>query len=61
MKFSNPPPPPPQKLPAIRYSVYNYCACLCVVHMCRLNSLVAELPYGWERVDDPMYGVYFVE
>jgi len=24
-------------------------------------SLIVELPYGWERVDDPHYGVYYIE
>jgi len=24
-------------------------------------SLISELPYGWERVDDPHYGVYYIE
>lgn len=21
----------------------------------------AELPYGWEKIDDPIYGSYYVE
>lgn len=24
-------------------------------------SLFAELPPGWEKIDDPVYGVYYVE
>jgi len=24
-------------------------------------SLIVELPYGWERVEDPHYGVYYIE
>lgn len=23
--------------------------------------LFAELPYGWEEIDDPQYGTYYVE
>jgi len=22
---------------------------------------MVELPYGWEKVDDPHYGVYYIE
>lgn len=21
----------------------------------------SELPYGWEKIDDPIYGTYYVE
>ena len=24
-------------------------------------SLLAELPYGWEKVNDPVYGTYYIE
>lgn len=24
-------------------------------------SPLAELPYGWEEIDDPQYGTYYVE
>ena len=23
--------------------------------------LTAELPYGWEKVNDPVYGTYYIE
>ena len=23
--------------------------------------VAAELPYGWEKIDDPIYGSYYVE
>jgi len=23
--------------------------------------LTVDLPYGWEKVDDPQYGVYYIE
>lgn len=26
-----------------------------------LSLLFAELPHGWEKVDDPQYGVYYIE
>ena len=26
-----------------------------------LASCLAELPYGWEKVEDPHYGTYFIE
>lgn len=29
--------------------------CLCFVFF------FAELPYGWEKIDDPIYGSYYVE
>lgn len=25
------------------------------------SCLSAELPYGWEEIDDPQYGTYYVE
>lgn len=40
---------------------------LCVFSICILpqhNSkylFFAELPYGWEEIDDPQYGTYYVE
>lgn len=27
-------------------------------HYC---CVFAELPYGWEKIDDPIYGSYYVE
>jgi len=24
-------------------------------------SLIVDLPYGWEKVDDPQYGIYYIE
>lgn len=27
----------------------------------RTLLLFAELPYGWEEIDDPQYGTYYVE
>lgn len=34
------------------------------LHYCHLAAvcfLFAELPYGWEKIDDPIYGSYYVE
>ena len=27
----------------------------------RCHLFMAELPYGWERIDDPKYGTYYIE
>jgi hypothetical protein len=26
-----------------------------------LSTSLPELPTGWEKIDDPVYGVYYVE
>jgi len=26
-----------------------------------VSFLSTELPYGWEKIDDPIYGSYYVE
>lgn len=33
------------------------------LHYCCLAAVVlfTELPYGWEKIDDPIYGSYYVE
>ena len=35
--------------------------CMCSVYINRWYGLLAELPYGWEKVEDPHYGVYYIE
>ena len=39
------------------YNVVLYTWTLCVF----FSSSRIELPYGWEKVNDPVYGTYFIE
>lgn len=38
----------------------HYCH-LAAVSFSFLFFFFAELPYGWEKIDDPIYGSYYVE
>lgn len=46
-------------------AVNNVVAAICVCVDLHLNTLLvpssSELPYGWEEIDDPQYGTYYVE
>jgi len=30
-------------------------------HLSFVSFFLSELPYGWEKIDDPIYGSYYVE
>lgn len=50
-------------VPARSSSVISVCPplfALFVKHSVMLFSF-SELPYGWEEIDDPQYGTYYVE
>lgn len=32
-----------------------------VCHLNLFSFVFPELPYGWEKIDDPIYGSYYVE
>lgn len=37
--------------------------CFLSMHVLISNyfPIISELPYGWEKIDDPIYGTYYVE
>lgn len=60
----------PDDLPLLPFPLpfHNLCACSVFASfpVLLLNTvahilLPAELPYGWEEIDDPQYGTYYVE
>lgn len=50
-----------QKLPGKISSIFCLNSNVCVYVLRIFLFFLAELPFGWEKVEDPHYGTYYIE